>query len=227
METKTVQGNKIIAVVYKIENLKNGKIYVGSSSKFEKRKKRHIEDLKSGKHHCKPLQSAVKKYGIDNFVFHVLDKFECYNVRQILEREQYYIDLLKPEYNICKIAGSQLGTKRSEEFRKRCSELTKGKPTWNKGLKTGAQSDSIRLKRSKSMMGKQKSEKERQKIRDKVSKRVLQFNESGQLVKEWDSLKQVSKQFRCSHGRLSEYLNGKSNISTFKGFIWRLKYGKQ
>lgn len=31
-----------------------------------------------------------------------------------MEREQYYIDLFKPEYNICKIAGSTLGYKHLE-----------------------------------------------------------------------------------------------------------------
>jgi hypothetical protein len=35
----------------------------------------------------------------------------------ILEREQYYLDLLKPEYNILKVAGSSLGFKHSEESR--------------------------------------------------------------------------------------------------------------
>jgi len=29
----------------------------------------------------------------------------------LIEREQYYIDLLNPEYNILKIAGSRLGVK--------------------------------------------------------------------------------------------------------------------
>lgn len=33
----------------------------------------------------------------------------------------------------------------------------------------------------------------------------------------------VSKNLPCSHGMLSEYVNNKSNISTFKGFIWKLK----
>jgi group I intron endonuclease len=33
----------------------------------------------------------------------------------ILEREQYYLDSLKPQYNILKVAGSPLGTKHSEE----------------------------------------------------------------------------------------------------------------
>lgn len=33
----------------------------------------------------------------------------------MLKREQYYIDLLNPEYNILKIAGNLLGFKHSKE----------------------------------------------------------------------------------------------------------------
>jgi group I intron endonuclease len=36
----------------------------------------------------------------------------------ILEREQYYIDSFKPEYNINPIAGSRLGSKHTEESKK-------------------------------------------------------------------------------------------------------------
>jgi hypothetical protein len=34
---------------------------------------------------------------------------------ELISREQYYIDLLNPEYNICKVAGSRLGCKHSPE----------------------------------------------------------------------------------------------------------------
>jgi hypothetical protein len=33
----------------------------------------------------------------------------------VIAREQYYLDKLKPEYNICNIAGSCLGRKHKEE----------------------------------------------------------------------------------------------------------------
>jgi hypothetical protein len=40
---------------------------------------------------------------------------EYCDIKSLLEREQYYIDLYKPEYNICKIAGSMLGFRHSPE----------------------------------------------------------------------------------------------------------------
>lgn len=37
---------------------------------------------------------------------------ECEPIKEVLlAREQYYIDTLKPEYNICPVAGSRLGSK--------------------------------------------------------------------------------------------------------------------
>ena len=46
------------------------------------------------------------KYGYFNFNLEIL---EYCNKELLLEREQYYLDLYKPEYNICKIAGSSKG----------------------------------------------------------------------------------------------------------------------
>ena len=39
-----------------------------------------------------------------------------------MDREQYYLDCLKPEYNILKIAGSSLGFKHSEETKVKIKE---------------------------------------------------------------------------------------------------------
>ena len=44
----------------------------------------------------------------------------------ILNREQFYIDKLKPEYNLLKIAGSRLGTKLSEFSRSKISKSLTG-----------------------------------------------------------------------------------------------------
>ena len=43
----------------------------------------------------------------------------------MLEREQYYIDLLQPEYNLLKTAGSRLGKKHTEETIKKLKNLKK------------------------------------------------------------------------------------------------------
>jgi len=52
---------------------------------------------------------------------------EYCDVSKLLEREQYYFDLLAPDYNIAKVAGSTIGVPRTEEFKNKLSELRKGK----------------------------------------------------------------------------------------------------
>lgn len=98
--------------IYQIVNRVNQKKYIGSSIRLQGRKKRHFSELNCNIHHSQALQRAYNKYGKDNFDFLIL---EYCNSENLLEREQYYINNLKPEYNICKIAGNCLGVKQSEE----------------------------------------------------------------------------------------------------------------
>jgi group I intron endonuclease len=58
------------------------------------------------------IYKALLAHGFDNFKLEILE--HC-KPSELIKREQYYIDLLKPEYNILKVAGSSLGVKRSIE----------------------------------------------------------------------------------------------------------------
>ena len=55
---------------------------------------------------------ALLKYGHSSFS---LDILEYCDSKIVIQREQYYIDTLKPEYNILQTAGSSLGYKHTEE----------------------------------------------------------------------------------------------------------------
>lgn len=98
--------------IYQIKNKINNKSYIGSSSRLKFRWSRHLTDLKCNIHHSLALQRACNKYGIDSFEFIVL---EYCKDDELLQKEQYYLDVLKPEYNICKIAGNCAGVKHSTE----------------------------------------------------------------------------------------------------------------
>jgi hypothetical protein len=83
-----------------------------------------------GTHKNKHLQSAWSKYGEEAFVFEILELTSELNAQ-----EQFWIDstgCLDPKngYNCCPIARSTRGLKRgpeSEEYRKKLSQLLKGK----------------------------------------------------------------------------------------------------
>lgn len=114
----------MISGIYKIINIINQKLYIGSSKDVLYRKYEHFRDLKLKQHHSTTLQNAFNKYGEQNFTFEILEECEKEN---LIEREQYYFDTLKPEYNICQIAGNTLGVKHNEVSKQKMSEFRKGK----------------------------------------------------------------------------------------------------
>jgi len=74
------------------------------------------------------VNRAVKKHGLENFAFVVIETTSNgKNVTEILKMEQKYIDTLLPDYNIAKIAGSVLNTKWSldSKIRRRASAQLK------------------------------------------------------------------------------------------------------
>lgn len=108
--------------VYCIENMINGKKYIGQSRNVKDRWRRHIGELKRGKHDNSYLQESWIVYGESAFRFYVLE--ECLP-EQLDEREQYYIDTLDTMcygngYNLT--TGGMKGSIASEEVRKKMSK---------------------------------------------------------------------------------------------------------
>lgn len=110
--------------VYCIVNLKNMKKYIGSSKNLYNRIHSHFFNLKYNKHHSIHLQNSYNKYKYYYFTYFILDF--C-NINFLEEREQYFIDLFKPEYNKRVDSTRNIGIKPSEETRKKISETLKRK----------------------------------------------------------------------------------------------------
>ena len=68
------------------------------------------------------IHRALIKYGYSNFQLEILEYCETTLCQQL---EQHYIDLLQPEYNILKIAGSSKGFKHTEKALKKIQEFLK------------------------------------------------------------------------------------------------------
>lgn len=139
---KYKRGTGKLTGVYQIRNLINSKVYIGSAQlRFSIRKTHHFSQLNNNRHYNIHLQRSWNKHSEKNFIFEILeicDKEFC------IEREQYYIDTLKPEYNLAKVAGaSGAGVKLSEERKKQISKFHKGKKY----------SKETRLKISKALKG--------------------------------------------------------------------------
>lgn len=109
--------------VYQILNLVNGKCYVGSSVQIETRILKHLAFLRRGSHPNAHLQAAFSKYGEQAFDYKLL---EVCGKDVLLSREQFYLDSIAPQYNICKVAGNTLGYKHESAARAKMSVANKG-----------------------------------------------------------------------------------------------------
>lgn len=99
--------------IYKITNLTTADFYIGSTNNFKRRKYEHFGELRRNKNPCKVLQSAYNKYGKSAFVMEVLEEVDSES--NLIEREQHYIDTLKPMYNIRLFAKSGKGFNLSQQ----------------------------------------------------------------------------------------------------------------
>jgi len=118
--------NKNKSGIYCWKNNLNGKTYVGSAINLSKRINSYYNIIESNKK-LRPIlghtsfasvtgttfvvELALSKYGFENFTLEILEYCEKENV---MVREQFFIDLLIPEYNVLKHAYSLLGFKHSE-----------------------------------------------------------------------------------------------------------------
>ena len=85
-----------ISGIYKITNTATGDFYIGSSKDVKLRWANHKCPSVLKKCPNNPMYLDMKKYGVDKFVFEILEEvaIEC-----LKETEQKFIETLKPTYN--------------------------------------------------------------------------------------------------------------------------------
>lgn len=139
--------------IYKIENLINGKVYIGQAINIKHRWKGHKKELIYNTHCNKHLQNAWNKYKEENFKFEVIEECE---ENKLTEREQYWIDYYGglnssnnynkkdagnkghlSEESKLKVSRANKGKKLGplkEETKQKISKALKGRPAHNKGI---------------------------------------------------------------------------------------------
>jgi group I intron endonuclease len=109
-ETKDLSG------IYLILNKITLDFYIGSAStnRFYTRFSNHLIYFKGSK----IIKNAIKKYKLSNFAFLILELFPEIitkeNNKKLLDREDFYLKSLLPNYNILTEAGSSFGYKHTE-----------------------------------------------------------------------------------------------------------------
>ena len=81
--------NDTVSGIYKITNKVNGKCYIGQSINIKKRLSQHKSQTYRNIHINKILYQAIKKYGIENFTFDIIEKCET---NSLDDREKYWIE---------------------------------------------------------------------------------------------------------------------------------------
>lgn len=137
--------------------------------------------------------SAILKNGLDNFSLTILEY--CLE-EELLEREDFYITTLKPEYNILQKAGSSLGYKPSEETLIKMSEAKKGKKS--------------------AFFGKTHSEETKVKISEIKGTAIKVLDLKTNVSSTYISIRKAAEILGVTHKALSYHFK-KSNSFVFKG----------
>ena len=114
-----LKENKDRSGIYRLTNNITGATYVGSSVNLARRLRQYYSPGFLKKEILKNnsiVYKALLKYGYFNFKLEIL---EYCSREDLIEREQYYLDMLEPTYNICKLAGSSLGRETSDFTRRK------------------------------------------------------------------------------------------------------------
>jgi NUMOD1 domain-containing protein/GIY-YIG catalytic domain-containing protein/NUMOD3 motif-containing protein len=196
--------NKNKAGIYIWENIITGEIYVGSSGNLGKRfsfyfsKKALTNVLSTGNSN---IYSNILKYGLSNFSLQILEYIDLSIIKDkdlkkkvLWKREDYYSELLKPEYNILTKAGSSLGRKHTPEARLKMSNAAKGR-----------------------VCSKESREKLRVAAEARIGICIQVYDKSLNLVKEFPSKASTALHFNISARTVSNYLN---KDKSYKGFTF-------
>jgi group I intron endonuclease len=167
------------------------------------------------------INKALKKYTHSKFSLEIL---EYCAKSDVIVREQYYFDLLNPEYNILQVAGSSLGfkhsleslkkfkeRKHSEETRAKLSKAHKGKPLSEKALAK--------------LIGRKRSEETKAKMRASAlcrlnhnrGKSITVFDKETNETYAFDKMSELSKMFGVSLQYFSKHLGKGKNSFVYKG----------
>jgi len=120
-----------IAGIYKILNLKNSKVYIGSSFKIKNRLRTHRNQLKKGIHGNSHLQYSYNIYGEEAFSYSIIEIVKNCTSEQLETIEENYIKLYNATdrskgYNKREKCNTNKGLKWPEESKRKFSESKKG-----------------------------------------------------------------------------------------------------
>jgi group I intron endonuclease len=111
---------KSISGVYLWYNNMNNNYYIGSAKDLSNRLARYFRPSELVRVKSSLIHRALLSYGHNSFSVYILET--CYS-NELIIREQYYLDLLLPIYNVLKLAYSSQNYLHSEDTKKMMSQI--------------------------------------------------------------------------------------------------------
>ena len=208
-----------ICGIYKITNLINGKVYIGQSQDIEHRWQEHRYNMYRKKYQNIILYKALKKYGIDNFSFTILE--EC-APEELDVKEIQYIKSFKSYvgfddcngYNMTLGGDGNRGAERTTEWNLRISEGHKGQIPWNRGEKYALPHIQGKYSGEKNpFYGRHHAEETKELLRKLAKNRVNGITHKvicDDVV--YDSVASCAKHFNIDYRTMSDWLHGRRGM---------------
>ena len=206
--------------IYKIENSINGKVYIGQSTNIFYRLRNHISETfnPNSRSYDSPIHRAIRKYGIENFTFEIIDF--CLNKEELDEEETYWIqkyDSYINGYNATMGGEGVLRINKEDIYL-----------LWDKGMsvaeianETGRGKDSVIriLDGYKNYTNEESYKRGRKACGELLGRKIKQYDLDGNYIATYSSITDAAKKFNTDTSVICSALSGK-NKSAF-GFQWR------
>lgn len=188
--------NKDKAGVYQFTNLLTGDSYVGSSTNLSRRLKQYynysfISSPARGK---SVIYLSILRNGYSNFSLTILEYCE---INDCINREQFYIDLIKPTMNILQVAGNSYGYKHTEDSLEKMSIIKK-----NTYLGPG---NNFYGKLHTSENKKLLSELAKARPKSNNAKSVILTDSNHEIIQEFDSMTALSLYLKADKANLAKH----------------------
>jgi group I intron endonuclease len=205
-----------------IINLINGKFYIGSAitNRINVRFRNHCLHGTGSS----ILNKAIKKYGLENFAFVILEYYPGLihkenlksNHLKLIELETEYINKLNPEYNILQSGFSLIGYKHSKETKEKMkANYSEARKLKIKNLhKNKKLSEETKNLIRQSALLRYMDDSVKKKISESLSKSVILYNLDGTIHSKYTGIRVMARAFKCCNKTINKAI-AKNRI--FKG----------
>lgn len=179
-----IKNNEGKSGIYCWTNLSSNKSYVGSSVNLGRRIRQYFNPAYISQISRKSMviHKALLKHGYSNFKLEIIEYCTPSAKRELVKKEQHYIKVLNPEYNVLKIAYSSLGYKHTKntlvKIQKHLAVLNKNKsiPIEVINLETNVSQNYVSLNEAAKNLNTTKNTLKRYILNSKLFKGVYKLN---------------------------------------------------